>query len=55
MSKTLIKVCDATNKVVGPEYLFLPRNEKDMRKVVSEFELKLGLLQAFGCIDGTHI
>ena len=26
-----------------------------MRKVVSEFELKFGLLQAFGCIDGTHV
>ena len=26
-----------------------------MRKVVSGFELKFGLLQAFGCIYGTHV
>ena len=55
VSKTLMEVCDAINSVVGPEYLFLPRNEEEMRKVASEFEIKFGLLQAFGCIDGTHI
>ena len=26
-----------------------------MRKVVTGFELKFGLLQAFGCIYGTHV
>ena len=55
ISKILIEVCDAINKVVRPEYLFLPRNEEEMRKVVSKFELNFGLLQAFGCIDGSHI
>ena len=45
VSKTLIEVCDAINKVVGLEYLFLPRIEEEMRKVVSEFELKFGLLR----------
>ena len=27
VSKTLIEVCDVINKVAGPEYLFLRRNE----------------------------
>ena len=26
-----------------------------MRKLASEFEIKFGMVQAFGCIDGTHI
>ena len=26
-----------------------------MRKKVAEFELKVAMHQAFGCIDGTHI
>ena len=55
ISKILIEVCDAINKVAGPEYLFLSRNEEEMKKVVSKFELNFGLLQAFGCIDGSHI
>ena len=54
-SKTINEVCDVLNNEVGPEYLVLPKNEKDMRKVVSGFELKFGQLQAFGCIDGTHV
>ena len=44
VSKTVIEVCHAINKVVGPEYLFLPRNEEEMIKVVSKFEIKFGLL-----------
>ena len=55
VSKTINEVCDVLNNEVGPEYLVLPKNEEDMRKVVSGFELKFGLLQAFGCIDGTHV
>ena len=26
-----------------------------MRKIAPEFELKFGMAQAFGCIDGKHI
>ena len=39
---------------VGPEYLFLLRSEEEMRKVVSKLELKVGVLQALGCIYGTY-
>ena len=54
VSKTLIEVCDAINKVVEWDYLFLSRNEEEMRKVVSKFELKCGLLLVLGCIDGRN-
>ena len=26
-----------------------------MREIVSKFEVKFGILQAFGCIDGTDV
>ena len=44
VSKTLTEVCDTINKLVGPDYPFLPRNEEEVGKVVSKFELKFGLL-----------
>ena len=40
---------------MGPKYLFLPRDKEEMIKKVSEFEAKYGMIQAFACIDGTHI
>ena len=54
-SKTILCVCQAISKEIGPKYLHLPRNREEMVKKVSEFELKFGMIQAFGCIDGTHI
>ena len=41
--------------ILGPKYLHLPRNTEEMRRKVSEFEIKFGMTQAYGCIDGTHI
>ena len=55
VSKTVIIVCKPINIVVGPKYLYLPKNNDDMRKLLSEFELNIGMLRAFGCIDGTHV
>ena len=42
---------------LGPKakYTNLPKDENEMRKTVAEFEVKYGQVQAFGCIDGTHI
>ncbi|XP_046853992.1 putative nuclease HARBI1 [Xenia sp. Carnegie-2017] len=54
-SKVIKEVCSAINKLLGPKYIFLPKNENEMRKKASEFELKFGMVQAFGLIDGTHI
>ena len=52
-SKIIILVCNAINKHLGPAYLHQDKDE--MIRKVSEFELKFGMIQAFGCIDGTHI
>ena len=53
-SKIIILVCNAINKHLGPAYLHLSQDKDEMIRKVSEFELKFGMIQAFGCIDGTH-
>ena len=54
-SKTIATVCTAICTHLGPQYLHLPLDKNEMRRKTSEFELKFGMTQAFGCIDGTHI
>ena len=54
-SKHINLVCDAISSKLGPKYLHLPRDQDEMREKVSEFEMRFGMSQAFGCIDGTHI
>ena len=55
VSKTIVEVCTAINTHLGTKYLHLPNDVDEMRRKVSEFELKFGMTQAFGCIDGTHV
>ena len=55
VSKIIILACDAINKRLGPAYLHLHQDKDEMIRKVSEFELKFGMIQAFACIDGTHI
>ena len=55
VSKTVYCVCSAICINLGPKYLHLPRDKEERRQKVSEFELKFGMIQAFGCINGTHI
>ena len=54
-SKIIILVCDAINKRLGRAYLYLSQDKDEMTGKVSQFELKFGMIQAFGCINGTHI
>ena len=54
-SNIIILVCNAINKYLGLAYLHLPQDKAEMIRKVSEFELRFGMIQAFGCIDGTHI
>ena len=54
-SKTIATVCTAICTHLGPQYLHLPLDKNEMRRKTSEFELKFGMTQAFGCMDGTHI
>ena len=54
-SKIVILVCNAINKHLGPAYLHLPQDKDEMIRKVSKFELKFGMIQEFGYIDGTYI
>ncbi len=53
--KIIFDVCYAISRTLGPKLVHLPANKEEMRQKVSEFEAKYGMMQAFGCIDGTHI
>ena len=55
VTKTIMEVCTAINTLLGPAYIHLPRNKEEMRNITSQFALKFGMTQAFGCIDGTHV
>ena len=55
VSKTLVSICEAINEILCPQLIKLPQNSHEMREKVSEFEIKFGMIQAFGCIDETHI
>ena len=54
-SNIVYETCKAIVTLLGPSYVYLPKNIDEMRMKVAEFECKFGMQQAFGCIDGTHI
>ena len=54
-SKVIMEVCEAIVTHLVPKYITLPKTREEMTSKVSQFELKFGMLQAYGCIDGTHI
>ena len=54
-SKVIMEVCEAIVTHLAPKYITLPKTREEMTSKVSQFELKFGMLQAYGCIDGTHI
>ena len=49
------EICNAIVLYVGPKYLHLPKVNQGKKYKTSEFETKFWEIQAFGCIDGTHI
>ena len=55
VSHVIFQVCKTIGIVLGPKYIKLPKNTDEMRRKVAEFEGKYGMVQAFGCIDGTHV
>ena len=55
VSKIIMEVSNAINPIMGPQFLHLPKSVNDMQETVSEFEQEFGIIQAFGCIDGTHV
>ena len=55
VSNIIFQVCSAISDQLGPKYIKLPESEEEMLTKVSQCELKFRMIQAFGCIDGTHI
>ena len=41
--------------VLGPVYVHVPQDINKIREKTSQFELKYGMTQAFGCIDGNDV
>lgn len=54
-SKHIHSVCETINMILGERYLHLPTDTEEMRRKVSEFEMRFGMTQEYGCIDGTHL
>ena len=54
-SKIIHQVCNVIAFKLGPNLIKLPNYKSQMHKKSSEFEVKYGMPQAFGCIDGTHV
>jgi len=54
-SKHIHSVCETINMILGENYLHLPTDTEEMRRKVSEFEMRFGMTQEYGCIDGTHL
>ena len=54
-SKIIHEVCREIAMKLGPKLIQLPQTKEDMMEKASEFEVKFGMPQAFGCIDGKHI
>ena len=54
-SKVIMEVCEAIVTHLVPKYITLPKTREEITSKVSQFELNFGMLQAHGCIDGTHI
>ncbi|XP_047144707.1 uncharacterized protein LOC101236227 [Hydra vulgaris] len=55
VSLIITQVCENIVYHLGPIYISLPKTKTEMRQKVAEFESKFGMIQAFGCIDGTHV
>ena len=55
VSNIILEVCIAVTKYPGPKYIHLRQNVEEMKQKVSQFEVKLIMIQAFGAIDGNHV
>ena len=55
VSKTASKVFKFINEILSPKYLHLPGTMDEMRETVSNFEVRFGTPQAFGCTNGTDV
>ena len=54
-SKVIMEVSEAIVTHLVRKYITVPKTREERTSKVSQFDLKFGMLQAYGCIDGTHI
>ena len=54
-SKVINQVTKTITYVLGPKIVKLRTNADEIRENVGEFEAKYGMMQCFGCINGTHV
>ncbi|KAK6179874.1 hypothetical protein SNE40_012129 [Patella caerulea] len=54
-STIIVQVCRAITFELSKVYLKLPRNVHEMQAKTTALEVKFGMTQAFGCVDGKHI
>ena len=55
VSQTVFDICDAITRKLGPHFLYMPRTEDEVKQKATCMEMKFGMPQALGSIDGTHI
>lgn len=55
VSTVVRKVCATITRVLGPRYIKLPQNDREMEELITGMENEYGFPQGFGCIDGTHV
>ena len=55
VSKIVFDICDAITRKLGPRFLYMPRTEDEVKQKATCMEMKFGMPQALGSIDGTHI
>ena len=55
LTKVIKEVCSAIVTYMVPKLIKDPNSQDEMLSKISEFEAKLGMTQAFRCIDGIHV
>ena len=54
-SSVINEVSNAIVLHAGTKYLHLPKANQEMKEKISEFETKIGMIEAYMCIDGIYI
>ena len=55
VSKVIVEVCYAIVSNLSGSLIQVPVTVEQMCEKVADFGLKFGMVQAFDCLDGTHI
>ena len=55
VSKIIRRVTQDISKYLGSKYIALPKNEKDIEEMASNFYNSHDFPQCIGAVDGTHV